>query len=325
MKHISRNIFLTLVLVASMLHTTGLMGYTVTIASADVTTDGVNETLDQINETLNQIIVYLDGIWNSVNESAVMIDDMNTSIVTRLDAITMGNTTTLIEKLNIILERIGGSNSSKWDANTLYGMQNYILCGLIDENNFYILHNGTLADTKGYSVLRVLIDNQQAIADVVVNTSSNAIAATNLTRADIGNKIDSAKTNIIENNPTALVIAGFVVTLFVFILLLWRFFFRKSPSSSELNEKPDCFGDKDVYDPKKCKECFHQKECRDKIFSTPVQPVCFGQFLSSDEECRNCDMAMECKEETEARLKEKPISKPRPAPSRATPNPLEGF
>jgi len=313
--------FLTLVITSTILFSINSSNQNVvSTVKADATWDEVNETVDR---ALEDILERLDEIWGDVNYSIVILNNVSAdtaSILTRLDTISMGDTTSLLQKINLILTRIGGDE--KWDASTLYGMQNYILSGLIDENNFYILHNGTLADPSGSSVLGVMIANQQAIATIVVDSSNNTIKAMNITKTSLTNKISNAEVSILNSMPGGMITVAVILIFIVLALLLWRFFF-KNITSPGVEQNPKCFGNQKMYDQEKCSSCNQLADCKETILSSQSNPDCYGQNLKSDEECRICAVAEQCKIDTPVTSVDK--QQQQPATILKASDPLEGF
>jgi len=285
---------------------------------------------DQINSSLNllweQTRTYLNLIWGALNVTsdnvttilAVLGDfGANETIKTHLVAI---NETLVIEdvsndtvtgKLNAILKRIEGTGASgtNW---SLYDTQNYILRGLIDKDENYILHNGTLATLEGSSVLKAIIANQGVLsnqdgmlAELMRNSTQEVIDVSDENKQKLQENQGEIGEQIINSHGTILWVCAFTLIIVIFYLL-WKIKLKdmvggRAGKHRKGSDIPPCFGDPKVYNAKECEECSLIDGCRKEVLKASAakeKQDCFGQYLATSAECKKCREAEDCRKVT---------------------------
>jgi hypothetical protein len=296
-----------LVLMLVMGGTTATMSFDKNIVvTADPFQDNVNATLLSIMSALTNItnklnVLTLNGTINLANLTSVQLQilyglvDKNNNYILQsgtlygVNGTNRGNSTmsdaldklqlylssnaTIAGKIDRILHCIAGNNTqTDW---SLFQLSNEILFGLIDKDNRYILHNGTLAFPHGNSAMLISLQNDVVISELIkaANDLQNNRTQQIITAGD-DNK-NTLKTDIASYGKTTVdSVGGLTLWLgaILFILILLSFYVIYLKERLKRYDKrlkyPACYGEPRVFNPEgECQRCKLKEDCERSIIA----------------------------------------------------------
>jgi len=291
----------------------------------------LNSTTNSTSENLSNILLRIQGTGEGANANSTWsIYDMLIPDESSVDNASIDG------KLNFIIQKIGNESYMGW---TLAQMQTYILRGLIDENEYYILHNGTLANPQGTSVMKAVLANQiilgeqdAQLGDLARNLTQQVVDVSDENKIALQESQASVGQQIMDNTGNLYTMVALSVGAIIF-LLAWETVIKEKikkrhETATNSAGTPNCYGDENIFGSAQCQNCSLRDSCESQILSARSLPKCFGNYLETDDQCQICKQAVACEAATPKEQKvvaQVPNSTPSPSNPPVSSNPLEGF
>jgi hypothetical protein len=192
---------------------------------------------------------------------------------TKLQLLLTSNAT-MAGKIDRILHCIAGNNTlTNWN---LFQLSNEILFGLIDKDNRYILHNGTLAFPHGNSAMLISLQNDVVISEMIKaasalqrNDTQQIVSAGDSNKNTLTTNLnDMGKTtvNSVGNLQWWLAAILVILVLLTFYMVYLRERLRRY---SPRLKYPQCYGEPRVFDSTgACQGCKLKEDCERSIIAT---------------------------------------------------------